>query len=201
MRRLAYRRRGQNLNYQDLSKHITKLKKTSKYIWLQEVPAGILVQALRDLDNAFERFFKKIAKYPRFKKRRNTQAIRFQIDQRCIVNNYMAGKKLKLTKLGELKIKWSKIPSGTPKMVTLTKTASRKYFVSFSCEENISPKAKTYQEVGVDVGIKDVIVTVNNYYSGAPRNFYKYARKLKPSPVSWPEKPNGQIAIARKPLQ
>jgi putative transposase len=48
-------------------------------------------------------------------------------------------------------------------MVTLTKTAANQYFVSFSCEEKIGLKAKTGKEIGIDVGIKDVIVTSDNY--------------------------------------
>ena len=179
MRNLAYQRRDEKLNSIALSRHITRLKKTKRYIWLNAVPASILVQSLLDLDKAFVNYFKKLAKRPKYKKKKNTQHIRFQLDQRCVVNNYMAGKKLKLTRLGELKVIWSRIPKGTPKMVTVTKTAAHKYFVSFSCEEEIGIKAKTYKEIGIDVGIKDVIVTSENYRSGAPKNFYKYARELK----------------------
>jgi putative transposase len=47
-------------------------------------------------------------------------------------------------------------------MVTITKTASNKYFVSFSCEEEVNFKPRTKREVGTDVGIKDVIVTSDN---------------------------------------
>ena len=103
----------------------------------------------------------------------------------------MAGKRLKLTRLGELKVIWSKVPQGTPKMVTVTKTAAHKYFASFSCEEEIGIKAKTYQDIGIDVGIKDVIVTSENYRSGAPKNFYKYARQLKLAQRSLSRKTKG----------
>jgi putative transposase len=64
-------------------------------------------------------------------------------------------------------------------MVTITKTASNKYFVSFSCEEEVNFKPRTKREVGTDVGIKDVIVTSDNYRSGAPKYFNKYAYQLK----------------------
>jgi putative transposase len=163
MRNLAYTRRKENLNATALSRHITRLKKTKRYTWLNAVPAGILVQSLHDLDRAFINYFKKLAQRPKYKKKKNTQHIRFQLDQRCIVNHYMAGKKLKLTRLGALKIIWSKIPHGAPKMVTLTKTAANKYFVSFSCEEEIGFKAKNGKEIGINVGIKDVMVTSDNY--------------------------------------
>ena len=71
----------------------------------------------------------------------------------------MAGSLLKLPKLGALKVRWSRIPEGTPKMATVSKDASGRYFVAFMCEEFIKPLAPTGRTVGVDLGICDVAVT------------------------------------------
>jgi putative transposase len=173
------KRRKEKLTYAQLSKHIVCLKKTSRYAWLADIPSTVLTQSIIDLDKAFNNFFAKRGKYPRFKKKSNTQHIRFQLDQRNIHNTYSAGNKLKLPILGELDVNWPRIPKGTPKMVTITKTASNKYFVSFSCEEEVNFKPRTKREAGTDVGIKDIIVTSDNYRSGAPKYFNKYAYQLK----------------------
>ena len=63
--------------------------------------------------------------------------------------------------------------------VTVSKSASGKYFVSFMCEVEQSLMPMTGKVVGIDVGIKDVVVTSDGFHSGAPKFTYKYQRKLK----------------------
>lgn len=174
----TYKNWGVSLSYVDLSRHITQYKKTD-YPWLSDATASVLIQKLIDQDKAFDNFFKGRARFPKFKKKSHAQSIRYTLDQRCVLNNYRAGELLKLPKLGELKIKWSQIPGGIPKMVTVSKTSSGKYFVGFMCEieQNLMPM--TGKSVGIDVGIKDVVVTSNGFQSGAPKFTYYYQRKLK----------------------
>lgn len=179
MRNKAHKRRAESMNYVSLGRHVTHLKKTSRYEWLKEATASVLSQKLIDLDTAFTNFFKHGAKYPKFKKKLHAQSIRYQLDQRNIESNYESGSKLKLPKLGEIDVKWSQIPSGTPKMATVTKTSSGKYFVSYSCEVEQQELPKTGKVVGVDIGIKDVVVTSDGDYSGAPKFTYQYQRKLR----------------------
>ena len=174
-----YECRQESINYVGLNKHLTYLKTTGKFGWLKECPAQALTQTLIDQDKAFKNFFEKRGKYPRFKKKHHAQSMRFQLDQRHILDNYKAGERLKLPKLGAVKVNWSRIPAGTPKMATVSQDPSGKYWIAFSCEQSIQPKAKTKLSVGVDVGIKDVAVTSDGYHSGAPKHTYRYARKLK----------------------
>jgi putative transposase len=47
------------------------------------------------------------------------------------------------------------------------------------CEVELPEKAKTGSFIGVDIGIKDVIVTSDGYFSGSPKYTYRYARQLK----------------------
>jgi putative transposase len=179
LRGKVYRRRGESLNYVGLNKHLTHLKSTTRYGFLKNATAACLTQKLIDLDKAFAGFFKQGMKYPRFKKKAHTQSIRYQLDQRLVASNYRAGTVLKLPKLGAVKVKWSRLPGGIPKMVTVSKTATGQYFLSLSCEESIPLFEKTNRTVGVDVGIKDVAVTSAGDYAGAPKFSYRLAWKLK----------------------
>jgi len=163
----------------DISSQITGLKKFESHVWLKDATAGALQQKLIDQDKAFDNFFKGRASFPKFKKKSHAQSIRYQLDQRCVLNNYRAGELLKLPKLGELKVKWSQVPGGIPKMVTVSKTASGKYFVGFMCEVEQELKPMTGKVVGIDVGIKDVVVTSDGFYSGAPKYTYYYQRRLR----------------------
>lgn len=85
----------------------------------------------------------------------------------------------KLPKLGEVKVRWSRVPTGTPKMVTLSRDTIGRYFVSFTCEEVIEAKPLIGNVVGLDLGIKDVVVSSDGYKSGNPRHLKRQQRHLK----------------------
>ena len=199
-----YEHRKESINYVGLGKHLTFLKKQESHAWLNECPSAPLTQCLIDQDKAVKSFFDKRGSYPRFKKKGEQQSMRFQLDQRQIDNTFKAGELLKLPKLGAIKVNWSRLPAGIPKMTTISKDPVGKYWVSFSCEESIAPKAKTKLTVGVDVGIKDVAVLSDGFKSGAPKYTYQYARKLKLAQRSLSRKKKGsnrykkqRIAVAR----
>ena len=170
---------GKQVTGIDFSRELTFLKKLGTYDWLKGASATCLTQKLRDQDTAFKNFFAGRAKYPRFKKRTHTQSIRYQLDQRQVAGMYRAGEFLKLPKLGPLKLKWSCNPLGIPKMVTVTKDCTGRYFVSFMCEETIQPLPRKPNGIGLDLGVKDIVVTSEGWKSGNPRHLRTYTRYLK----------------------
>lgn len=178
MRSKAYRRRGESLNVVGISKMLTKLKRCRRYSWLKEANAQCLIQKLRDQDKAFANFFAGRAKYPRFKKRHAKQSVRYQLDQRIVLNNYRAGELLKLPKLGALRVKWSRVPTGIPKMVSVSLNQAGQYHVCLSVEEPVARLPVATGAVGVDRGIKDVAVTSDGFKSGAPKYTGAYERRL-----------------------
>lgn len=204
MRSKAYKRRKESLNYVPLNKHINALKKTNRFAWLKDAGAATLTQKLIDQDKAFQAFFKQGAKYPKFKKKLHKQSIRYQLDQRQLKSIWSAGEFLKLPKLSYINVRWSQIPTGIPKMVTLSMEPSGRYFIAFACEVDIKPLPKTGKSIGIDIGIKDVIVTSDGQYSGAPKFTYQYQRKLKLAQRSLSRKTKGsnrwhkqRIVVAR----
>lgn len=182
---------GEKVTGVDFSRELTWLKKLEPLAWLASVPATVLVQTLRDQDRAFANFFGKRARYPRFKRRSHGASIRFQLDQRVVMNNYRSGELLKLPGLGVLDIRWSRVPGGVPKMVTVRRDACGRYYVSFMVEEAIEPAAPSQNSVGVDVGLKDVIITSEGAKSGNPRHLRRYQRRLKRAQRSLSRKRKG----------
>jgi putative transposase len=179
LRNKVYEERKERLNYIGLSRKLTEIKKT-EYPWLSGAVAICHTQKLIDLDKAFKNFFDKRAKYPRFKKRHQTQSVRYQLDQRHVERNFDAERKLlKLPKLGALKLKWSRKMEGVPKRVTVSKDPAGRYFVSMAAEVEIAALPTRKNAIGVDVGVKDVVVTSNGFKSGAAKYTYQYARQLK----------------------
>lgn len=76
MLNLQWERRKRNekrLYKYDMINLMPALKKQEEYKWLQEVSAHSLNDICADLDNAYERYFKKIAKYPRFKSKKRSK--------------------------------------------------------------------------------------------------------------------------------
>lgn len=179
MRKKAYERRGENLNYVTLGKHFAKLKKTDGYAWLKKSTTAVLTCKLIDLETAFKNFFQHGSQFPVFKKRNHAESIRYQMDQRIINNIYKSGDFIKITKLGEVNIRWSRIPKGIPKMATVSRTSSGKYFITFSCEEETEILPKTGKSVGIDIGVHDVIYTSDNFASGSPQYYSKYQKDLR----------------------
>ncbi|ABA57686.1 Transposase, IS605 OrfB [Nitrosococcus oceani ATCC 19707] len=175
----AYQAQGESSNTISLSRQLTALKKT-QCPWLSEATASCHTQKLRDQDTAFRNFFAGRAKYPRFKKRHHTQSVRYQLDQRHVAKNFNAESKLlKLPKLGRVKLRWSRGIEGIPKMVTVSQAPAGRYFVSLTCEVEILPLPVRRNAIGVDVGVKDVVITSEGWKSGAPKYTYHYARQLK----------------------
>lgn len=162
----------------ELSKHITDLKKYQEYEWLKKSDSIALQQSLRDLDLAFQRFFKKKAKYPRFhsKHRKNSYRTINQKGTIAIEND-----KLRLPKLKTLvKIKQSRTFTGKIKNATISKTPSNKYFVSFLVEEEDAFETSKSNEVGIDLGIKDFASLSNGTkYNMDIKHIKKLEKKLK----------------------
>ncbi len=79
----------------------------------------------------------------------------------------------------QLKIKWSRYFTGEPKSVTISKDSSNRYFVSFLVEEELEQWQTTVGKIGVDLGVKDVMVTSTGFASGNPKCHQKYQTRLK----------------------
>ena len=170
----AYYQHQEKMSYKETSNQLTGLKKNSDFSWLKDVTAVPLQQALRHLNTAFVNFFAGRAKYPRFKKKRNKQSATY-------ASNAFKwdGEQLTLAKMkSPLKIRWHRYFTGVPTTVTLSKDSANRYFVSFSVEEEIEQLPRNNQQVAIDLGIKDVIVSSKGFASGNPKYYQKYQQKL-----------------------
>ena len=143
-----------NLTYNYMCKILTELKKHKP--WLYEADAVALQQCLKNLDSAYQRFFDEISGFPNFKSKRGKNSYRtnnrIQLDQ----NN----KKIQIPKVGWIKFRDKNKFNGLKKInnITISKTASGKYFASISAEVDIEVFAKTKKNCGIDLGLKDFCI-------------------------------------------
>ncbi|MEV4324455.1 RNA-guided endonuclease InsQ/TnpB family protein [Microbispora rosea] len=170
----------------ELSKRvITQAKKTPERSWLGEVSAVVLQQALADLNTAYRNFFNSMAGKrkgpkvapPRFRsKRDNRQAIRFTKNARFSVT---AGGKLRLPKIGDVPVRWSRDLPAEPSSVTVVKDAAGRYFASFVVETAGEPLAKVTPEIGIDLGLTHFAVLSDGRKVDNPRFLRRAERRLR----------------------
>jgi putative transposase len=116
-------------------------------------------QSLRHLDTAFKNFFEGPAKYPTFKKKQNVQSATYAASAFA-----WDGTLLTLAKMKEpLNIVWSRpLPKGCkPSTVTISKDCAGRYFVSLLVEEEIKLLDVTPKMIGLDLGLKSMVITSN----------------------------------------
>lgn len=175
LRTNSYYQDNVSVSYTDTSNALTKLKKDPKKPWLKAVSSVPLQQGLRHLNTAFINFFAGRNKYPRFKKKANRQSAHYAPNAFKWIDG-----KLTLAKMSQpLKIRWSRYFTGKPKSVTISKDPSNRYFVSFLVEEELERWSPGTEEIGIDLGIKDVVVCSNGFASGNPKHYQKYQARLK----------------------
>lgn len=175
-KQLAYSGSKINLNCFDLIKQLPSLKK--ECTWLKEVNAQSLQQPIRNLDNAFTRFFKGQGDFPKFKKKTNKGS--FNIPQSVVVDNG----KLYIPKFKKgIDIVLHRPIKGTIKQATISRTPTGKYFVSILCEtgeENtLKNKVTENNTIGIDLGIKTFLVTSDGEFFDNHKSLKKSLSKLK----------------------
>ena len=173
-RKEQYQFTGKSDNFYAQEKALTELKKQEEMIWLKEVNAQSLQYALRCLDSAYTNFFKKRAKFPSFKSKHSKNS--FTVPQRASI----AGGRLFVPKFREgIKCRVHRTIKGRIGKVTISKTPSGKYFASvFTEEEYETPFEKTNKSVGVDLGLKDLLVTSEGETFKNNRHTRRYEHKL-----------------------
>ncbi len=148
----------------NLINNISTLKKQEEYSWLREVESTSLQQSIEDLGMSYQRFFRKLSSFPNFKKKSNKQSLRMM----CISNNIRFlenTSKIKLPKLGNVKIKKHREIEGKIKSVTISKNPSNQYFVMIRCEVgynySIPNLPQRDSSLGIDLGISHLAILSN----------------------------------------
>lgn len=173
-RKVEYETNKQTLNYNDNSSSLTKLKKQEDFKWLREINSQSLQHSLKGLDDAYNSFFKKRTSFPKFKSKHTKNS--FKVPQFVKVKEG----KLIIPKFKEpIKMIQDRKFKGEIRQATLSKNPTGEYFVSILVETDHKKFEKTGKEVGIDLGIKDFVITSDGYKYKNNRWTGTYAKKLK----------------------
>ncbi|RVX40792.1 putative transposase [Nonomuraea polychroma] len=164
---------------------IIQAKQTPERSWLGEVSAVVLQQAPADACVAFRNFFASLAGTrkgpklgpPRLRSRKdNRQAIRFTRNARFAIT---AVGKLRLPKIGDVAVRWSRRLPSEPSSVTVVKDAAGRYFASFVVEAAETPLPAAEAETGIDLGLTHFAVLSGGRKIDSPRFLRRAEKKLK----------------------
>ena len=175
MRKQAYEKGEKVQHINEYIKQIPAWKKDKDTNWLKDADSMALQQSLRDLDKAYKNFFRNPGKtgFPKFKSKRNRQNYRTNNIQILDKNH------VKLPKLGVVKARISRPHQGRILSATVKQTPSGKYFVTVCCTDvPLKDCAPNNTAVGIDVGIKSLLVCSDEQIFDNPKNAKKYEKKL-----------------------
>lgn len=170
----TYKETGKGLSYGVCSSELPNLKK--ELPWLKEVDSIAIQSSVKNLADAYSRFFKKQNDAPRFKSKRNK--VQSYTTQHTNGNIAIEGDKIKLPKLGLVRFAKSKEVEGRILNATVRRNPSGKYFVSLLVETDVQALPKTNKEVGIDVGLKDFAILSNGEVFENPKFLRNMEQKL-----------------------
>ena len=178
------------LNYTKMSKLLTLLKR--KQAWLNQCEKSVLQNTIKYQYQTFLKFFKKECGFPKFKSYKNNyQSIKMNYNNGNIgilekdIEYTSTGKfkkqncKIKLPKIKQVKIAYSRQYEGRIVSCTLSRDTNNKYYISLCCVDiEINPLEQTGAVVGIDLGIKEFATTSDNEIINNPKFYRKYEEKL-----------------------
>jgi putative transposase len=175
-RREAFKISKISLNYHLQAIQLPEIKSTREDI--RGVYSQVLQDTLKRLDKAFEAFFRRLksgdkAGFPRFRSRSRYDSLTFPQSGFALASG-----KLKLSKIGKVKIKLHRPIEGKIKTCTIRHSSTGKWFacLSVACEAQSLPESKA--SIGVDVGLKEFAVLSNGETIHNPRFFRVEEKRL-----------------------
>ena len=170
LKQQEYNENKKSLGLTDLSKYFHgKLLKDKQYEWLKEQNTKVMKQSIRQMLSAYDKFFKQHNGFPKFKSKKDKQSALFPLEAISKSNKFNE-RKITLTQpLKNIKFRCSDLyfkrlqayKKGI-RCATLSKTKSGNYFLSILVElpqEEIIRFKQTNEYVGIDIGVKNFVIT------------------------------------------
>ena len=186
----AYKADKTNLKVTDLSKwfHGTLLK-DEEYAWLKEQNTKVMKQAIRQMDGAYQKFFKQHNGFPKFKAKKDKQSALFPYETISKHNTFETRHISLTTPLKNIKFRCSDLYfnrlqkyNKNIRSATLSKTKSGNFFLSILIEiEDTELKRfkHTNEQVGIDLGVKDFVITSDGEVFENKHFFKKEEKQIK----------------------
>ena len=174
-----YDEHKKSLSRKDIQDQLVSMKKQEQYSWLNEVNSQTLLSGLLHVYTAFGNFFKGRAKFPKFKSKKIPQRS-YQCPQHGSVD-FEKGT-LNLPKLKGIKAVFSRQFDGKIKTVTISKTATGKYYASILVETNQAKVTASIIEsdktIGIDLGLNHLLIQSDGQKIENPKYLRQAQKRL-----------------------
>ena len=169
---------GTKLNKCDLFKKIKQ-----KYNWMSESDSQGLCNTYQDLNIAYSRFFNKVSKFPKFKKKKEKSSYRNCMMQKTIEKLISNRNHIRIPKAGLVKFRedydFSNLNVKKIRNLTIERSKTNKYYCSICVDVEIPEYEHTGEVIGVDLGIKDLVIDSNGNKYKNPKYQPKAEKKIK----------------------
>ena len=183
----AYKADKTNIGLTELSKYFHhELLKDEQYVWLKEQNTKVMKQSIRQMLTAYDKFFKEHKGFPKFKSKRDKQSASFPSDAISKTNAFDARKITLTKKLKNISFRCSDLYhkrlqkyKDNIRSATLSKTKSGCYTLSILIDMDNNEFVKfnkTNRDVGIDLGVKDFVITSDGEVF-ENKHFYKKDEK------------------------
>lgn len=196
----AWTQEQRRVNYYDTNKMLTGWKRDEETLWLAEPSKDPLQAALRNLQGAFDKFWRKQNRYPQFKRKGKSKESATYFSN-CFT--YRDGQ-IKLAKQSEpLAIRWSRpLPEGAePSQVTVSRDSAGRYHISILVETVVTEHEPTGSTVGIDAGIASLYTLSTGEKITNPRHEKRDRQKLARAQKELARKQKGSSNRAKARLK
>ena len=211
----AYKADKTNLKVTDLSKWFHGiLLKDEQYTWLKEQNTKVMKQAIRQMDDAYQKFFKQHNGFPKLKSKKDKQSALFPYEAISKRNTFETRHISLTTPLKNIKFRCSDLYfsrlqkyNRNIRSATLSKTKSGNFFLSILIEmedTELEKFERTNEQVGIDLGVKDFVITSDgevfenkHFFKKEEKQIKKLQRQLSKKVKGSNNRKKAQIRIAK----
>ena len=176
-RRRLYETENKGMNKFSCNQYVNQVLKR-EFKWLKEVDKFALTNSVWDMDIAYQKFFKEHAGFPRFKSRHNHRRSYTTNSSNNNIEVSFSNNQIKLPKLRWVKTKLHREFVGKIKSATISQNPSGRYFISVLVVQECLPLPTTGSTIGLDLGIKDLVIASDGKKYANPKMLSKYEKKL-----------------------
>lgn len=190
LKKEKYLTEGKNITYKQMAKELTQLRKNTD--WMQEIQSQPLQQSLRQLDVAYNRFFRKQSRFPQFKSKYGKNTMHK-------VNGWsVIGNTIKVMNGITIRFRGT-FPLSRVGTLTISRTSTGDWFAStYGFIEKKQPKLKG--AIGIDLGLKDLIITSGGEKFASIKILDKFKKKIRFASQSLARKTKGSKNRAKVKL-
>lgn len=166
---------GKFIGQFDMEKRLVEWRKGADTPWLKDAPCDSQRKAIENLDRAFQNFFSKRTRFPQFKRKGENDAFRNSDPRRIKVDSING--RIKLTKLGYIRYRNSRIVLGEVRSATVSQHAG-KWYVSILTKREVEQSVPRGPAVGIDVGVARFATLSDGSYIAPLASFRQHEQRL-----------------------